>query len=111
MLYSILNLALNAMLYLKSTGWKRPVHPGGMTFLPPAGNHGLVEAQGRRCLAVGEALFFDHFLDKTKDLEHLASAEGNALAASGIDLFKSTGVTEADLVVYMDFHVFDWVSS
>ncbi len=35
-------------------------------FLPPAGNHGLVEAEGRQCLAVGEAHFFGHFLDNTK---------------------------------------------
>ena len=66
----------------------------------------MVEAQGRRCLTLGEALFFDLFLDNTKDLELLASAEGNVLAVSGIDSFKSMGVTEAALVVDMDFHVF-----
>ena len=75
-------------------------------FLPPAGNHGIVEAQGRRCLTVGEALFFDHFLDNTKNLEPLTSAEGRALAPSGIDSFKRTGMTEAALIVDLDFHIF-----
>jgi hypothetical protein len=74
-------------------------------FLPPAGNR-IVEAQGRQCLAVVEALFFDHFLDNTKDLELLASAVGRALADSGIDSFKRMGVTEAALIVDLDFHVF-----
>jgi hypothetical protein len=41
-----------------------------------------------------------------KEIEFLASAEGNVLAVLGIDSFKSTGVTEAALVVDMDFHIF-----
>ena len=74
-------------------------------FLPPAGNHGIVEPQGRRCLAIGEGVFFDHFLDYAKDLELLASAVGRAPADSGIDSLERTAVTDAALVVEMDFHV------
>jgi hypothetical protein len=66
----------------------------------------LVKAQGRRCLGVGEALFFNHFLDDTKDLDLLASAVQIVLLVdTAMDSVKGTGMTEAASVVGMEFHV------
>jgi hypothetical protein len=66
----------------------------------------LVKAQGRRCLGVGDALFFNHFLDDTKDLDLLASAVHiTLLVDTAIDSVKGTGMTEATLVVDMELHV------